>query len=196
MILQAHNLQCARGGRLVLHGVDFAVGRGEALLLMGSNGCGKSTLLRALAGLVPLCGGLVQWGAASGFHYVGHLDGVKPELTPHETMEHWLALNGGTPVTNSIADALARVDLYHMRDRPVRHMSAGQKRRLALARLFLRRADVWLLDEPTAELDAMAVKQLLGEIETHRKEGGAVIMATHHLHDMQDHKVLWMKHNA
>ncbi|GEM_PF-899 len=183
-LLQVETIAAFRGERLVLRDLSFTLGAGEALLLQGPNGAGKSTLLRVLAGLVPIEAGRVLWRgedaladrAAHGARvaYVGHLDAIKPGLTAAENLAFAARVGGG-----SAEAALSSVGLFHLHDVPARMLSAGQRRRLALARLALSRAPLWLLDEPTLGLDAASVDRLGAMLEAHRAQGGIVIAATH-----------------
>ena len=160
----------------MLRGLSFTVLPGEALLLLGANGSGKSTLLRVLAGLKRPDAGTVLWmgEAEAPVAYLGHQDAVKPGLTALENLRFAAQTGRGTP-----RDALAALDLLALADLPARLLSAGQKRRLALARLVLSPAAVWLLDEPTLGLDAAAVDCLGGLLAAHRAGGGVVVTATH-----------------
>ena len=176
--LIVHGVSAVRGERLVLRDVSFAVGRGGALLLLGPNGSGKSTLLRVLAGLRrPDAGGVAWCGQdvrEGGVAYVGHLDGVKPGLTAAENLAFAAAVGQG-----EVAGALEALGLAALADLPARMLSAGQRRRLALARLLVSGAGLWLLDEPTLGLDAASVARLGGLLAAHRAGGGAVVAATH-----------------
>ncbi len=181
--LTAHNLACARGGRIVFEDLSFEVAGGEALMVMGPNGAGKSSLLRQIAGLVELAGGrLALEGGdpdltlAEQVHYVGHLDALKPAMSVRETAHFWSDfLGGGT----SVEAALDRLDLGSLAALPVAYLSAGQRRRLALARLLFAPRPLWLLDEPTVALDRASVGRLIQLMEAHRAQGGIVVAATH-----------------
>ena len=184
MRLTAQNLSLERGGRLLLSKLTFALEAGEALVVTGPNGAGKSSLLRALAGFLPLGGGAVVWeGLADGetaqerLHYVGHADALKGALTARENLEFWAGLLGGP--AGGVVDALARLGLAAIADLPVRALSAGQKRRVALARLLVAPRPVWLLDEPTTALDAAAQGRFADMARAHMSEGGLVVAATH-----------------
>lgn len=180
--LETESLAAIRGERLVFAGVSFAVPRGGALLLEGPNGSGKSTLLRVLAGLGRAEAGVVRWdgadaladrtGHAARVAYLGHQDAVKPGLAVAENLAFW----GGRA---AVAAALGRVGLARLADLPARLLSAGQKRRLALARLALGAAPIWLLDEPTLGLDLASVGLLGGLFAEHRGRGGVIVAATH-----------------
>jgi len=174
-----------RGERLVLNNVSFSLSNGGVLLLRGANGAGKSTLLRALAGLTPLAAGTLFWDGvdaledfaehAARIAWLGHLDAVKPALTPAEHVG---------------AGALGAVGLAAYADLPARLLSAGQKRRLAIARVVASGRKLWLLDEPTTGLDAASVAQFLRLCEAHRADGGMIIASTHTPLDLAAPEVL------
>jgi len=184
-------LSSFRGGRMAFRGLDFGVGGGEMLHLVGPNGSGKSTLLRVMAGLLPLAGGQLQWdgtdlaedrdGHRARLAYVGHADAVKGELSVTENLQFWCAMAAhGSP--NGGADeaaGLQRFNLGKLADLPARFLSAGQRRRLNLARLAAIPATLWLLDEPAASLDSASVATLEAEIKRHLEAGGCVVMASH-----------------
>ncbi len=174
--LVAEAVSAFRGDRLVLDRVAFAVRAGGALLLVGPNGSGKSTLLRVLAGLVRPEGGRVTFGGADEYRvaYLGHADGIKPGLSAAENLAFAARVSGGSAV-----EALAAVGLSALADVPARLLSAGQKRRLALARVAASGAVLWLLDEPTLGVDAASVAALGGMLARHREAGGVVVAATH-----------------
>lgn len=183
-MLQAAGLAAFRGERLVFRDLDFAVAAGGALLLSGPNGSGKSTLLRLLAGLLRPAAGRLTWDGvdalsdlpmhATRVAYVGHQDAVKPGLTAAENLHFAARLCGA-----DVGEALFTVGLQELADLPARMLSAGQKRRLALARLVLSRASLWLLDEPTLGLDTASVERLGDMLGEHRERGGLVVAATH-----------------
>ena len=183
--VEALDLACLRGGRLVLEGVAFALMPGEALLLRGPNGSGKSTLLRLLAGfLSPTLGevriegtplGRLPDGPGSRMHYVGHLNAIKPLLTVLENLNAAIGLAGG----GEAAAGLEALDLVALQSTPARFLSAGQRRRLALARLAAIPRPLWLLDEPGVGLDRRSRERLEALIAAHRQAGGAVVAATH-----------------
>jgi heme exporter protein A len=183
-MLQAAGLAAFRGERLVFRDLDFVVEAGGALLLTGPNGSGKSTLLRLLAGLLRPTAGTLTWDEADALAdlpmharrvaYVGHQDAVKPGLTAAENLRFAARLSGG-----KVRDALAAVGLEELADLPARMLSAGQRRRLALARLVLSQAPLWLLDEPTLGLDAVSVERFGTMLDAHRAANGMVIAATH-----------------
>jgi heme exporter protein A len=169
---------CFRGDRLVLDRLTFGVPAGGALLLLGPNGAGKSTLLRVLAGLKHLDAGRVTFDGsdelAGKIAYLGHQDAIKPGLTALENLAFAGRIGGGDPHA-----ALATAGLETLATLPARMLSAGQKRRLALARLTLLRAPLWLLDEPTLGLDTASVEKFGATLALHRQAGGIVVAATH-----------------
>jgi heme exporter protein A len=181
-----HDIACVRGERLVFRGLSFALEAGEALVLTGPNGSGKSSLLRLMAGLLPPWSGTLAWdgeGIArdpaahrARLHYLGHQDAVKPALTAAETLAFWAGLRGGGL---AVGAALRRFRLDGLAETPCRFLSAGQRRRLALARLIASPAPLWLLDEPTTGLDAASVADLEAAVAEHCAGGGIVVAATH-----------------
>jgi heme exporter protein A len=182
--LSARALRVERGGRAIVQDISFELASGEALLVLGRNGAGKSTLLRALAGLLPLRGGEVVFTGADAAplpeqaHYVGHADGLKSALTALENLEFWATmLGGGDPF--SPQRALEKVGLARIGDFPVGYLSAGQKRRVALARLFVAPRPVWILDEPATALDVGSQEKFAASMAEHRAGGGLILAATH-----------------
>lgn len=174
MDLRVDQLAVARGGVTVLEGVSFALPAGRGLVLRGPNGIGKTTLLRTVAGLQPAVAGRVS-GAPDAIAYGAHADGLKATLTVAENLTFWAAVYG----THGVADALGRMNLSDLRDRQAANLSAGQKRRLGLARLLVTGRPIWVLDEPTVSLDAASV-QLFGDVvRGHLGAGGSVLIATH-----------------
>lgn len=182
MMLVAENLIVARGGRPVLDGVSFAVAGGGALAVIGPNGAGKSTLLRTIAGLLKPVSGEVRLEGEDEFeprermHLLGHLDAVKNGLSVIRNLRFARDLLGGT---GDLDRALARVGLGGLSDLPGGVLSAGQRRRLALARLIAAPRPIWLLDEPTAALDEAGQTLLADLVLEHRAKGGLVVAATH-----------------
>lgn len=183
---EAAELACVRGGRPVFGGLGFGLESGGALVLHGPNGTGKSSLLRILAGLLRPAGGRLLWNGApvredaeshrARLHYVGHLDALKPLMTPRETLGFFTANRGHQAAAEAALDRLGIADLAEV---PGRYLSAGQKRRVALARLLASPARLWLLDEPTVTLDLDATARLEAMMAEHRASGGMVIVATH-----------------
>jgi heme exporter protein A len=183
MRLVASDLAVERGGRVIFEGVSFAVAAGELLALTGPNGSGKSTLLRLIAGLLrPAAGKLALDPPGDGeigeqIHYLGHLDALKPNFTLAENLSFWRSLWRGAGLAPG--EALDRVGLGGLIDVPAGLLSAGQRRRVGIARLLLANRPLWLLDEPTTALDAKAEEELGHIIETHLANGGMAIAATH-----------------
>ena len=185
--LEIEGLACRRAGRLIYRGLDFSVEAGQAAALRGPNGVGKSTLLRQLAGLLPVAGGDARLGAVSlaasrqAFQervaYAGHLDAVKPALSVGENLTLWAGIGGSGP--DRARAALARFGLDRIAARPAAQCSAGQKRRLGLARLLVADRPLWLLDEPTVSLDAEAAQLVADLIRGHVADGGIALIATH-----------------
>ena len=183
--LLGERLSCERGGREVFRDVSFTLPAGGALALVGPNGAGKSSLLRLTAGLVqPAAGSLKLEGfddelsVAEQAHYLGHLDALKPALTVAENLDFWIRALGGTAGISRDA-ALDRVALARLAELPAQYLSAGQRRRLALARLLVVHRPLWLLDEPTTALDVASQARLFELIEAHLAGGGLVMAATH-----------------
>ena len=180
--LLASELACIRGGRGVFSGLSFAVGTGEALLVSGPNGAGKSSLLRLVAGLVRPSAGRLELedgdpeaSLAEQAHYLGHQDALKPSLTVAENLDFWARyLDGG-----ATAGALDAVGLGGIAGLPSAYLSAGQRRRLSIARLIAVERPLWLLDEPTSALDVAAQAMLAGLMRSHLSGGGMILAATH-----------------
>ena len=185
-------LACRRGERLVFAGLSFTVPPGGALALTGPNGSGKSSLLRLMAGLTPPEAGGLAWDGVPAredpaahrarLHFIGHDDAVKPALTVAETLTFWAGMHGGS----AIAPALEHFGLAALAAWPCRLLSAGQRRRLALARLVASPAPLWLLDEPLTGLDSDAVADLASAIAAHRAQGGLVVYSTHTALPLED----------
>ena len=174
MELQVTDLSCARGGIPVLEGVGLHVPEGGVLVLRGPNGIGKTTLLRTMAGLQPALGGQVAPGPEA-MAYAAHADGLKATLSVAENLEFWARVFG----TTDIGPAMAAFDLNALAARPAQNLSAGQKRRLGLARLLVTGRPVWLLDEPTVSLDAASVGLFADAVRAHCAVGGVAVIATH-----------------
>lgn len=187
MQLIAENLSVARGPRLVVRNLSFCAASGEALQITGPNGAGKTTLMRALAGFLSLATGSVRLdggGAdtplAEQCHYVGHLNGVKAKLTVAENLSFWgRYLTEGRVASQRIDAALDAFALLPLAGIAAGYLSAGQKRRVGLARLLVADRPLWLLDEPTVSLDAESTSVLARLIEQHVTSGGLVMAATH-----------------
>lgn len=184
MRIRASDLACVRGGREVFRDVSFIVGPGEALLVTGPNGAGKSSLLRLVAGLLRPAGGRIELQGneadltlAEQALYLGHLDALKPALSVRENLAFWAQFLGNGVVKPE--PALAAVGLGALARIPALYLSAGQRRRLALARLIAIERSIWLLDEPTAALDTAGRKMLADLLRTHLSNGGIVLAATH-----------------
>jgi heme exporter protein A len=182
MRLIGADLACIRGGREVFAGLAFSVDAGEALLVTGPNGAGKSSLLRLVAGLVQRAQGQLMLEGGDGdrtigeqSHYLGHQDALKPALSVRENLAFWANFLGGS-ATDAALDAVGLRDLASV---PALYLSAGQKRRLSLARLVAAHRAIWLLDEPTSALDAAAQAMLAGLMRTHLASGGVVLAAAH-----------------
>ncbi|MDW3182152.1 heme ABC exporter ATP-binding protein CcmA [Roseobacter sp.] len=174
MTLTIRDLCVARGGLPVLQGLSFTLAPGQALILRGPNGSGKTTLLRTLAGLQPPLAGQID-GAEEQIAYAAHSDGLKAMLSVRENLTFWADVFGQT----DIAPALDAFALTPLIDRLAGTLSAGQKRRLGLARLLVTGRPIWMLDEPTVSLDVDAVAQFAAAVRAHLRAGGAALIATH-----------------
>jgi heme exporter protein A len=174
MTLRVNDLAVARGGVPVLSGVSFEIAPGAALILRGPNGAGKTTLLRTIAGLQPALSGQID-GADETIAYAGHADGLKAMLSVAENLMFWAQVFGNS----DIEPALAAYQLDPLRDRLAGTLSAGQKRRLGLARLMVTGRPIWVLDEPTVSLDADAVAMFAAAVTAHLGAGGMALIATH-----------------
>ena len=174
MELVVTDLVVARGGVAVLQGVSLRLAPGQVLILRGPNGVGKTTLLRCIAGLQPALAGSVK-GPSEGLAYAGHADGIKAVLTVSENLAFWARVYG----QGGIEAALSVLNLEGIADRRAADLSAGQKRRLGLARLMVTGRAVWLLDEPTVSLDAASVQLFGAMLQGHLASGGSALIATH-----------------
>ena len=184
MRLSGTDLVCVRGGREVFAGLDFSVAGGEALMVTGRNGAGKSSLLRSIAGFVRLAGGRLdltdgdpELTLPEQAHYLGHQDALKPALTATENLEFWTRYLGGGGL--SPRAALTTVGLDSVAGLPAAYLSAGQRRRLSIARLIAVKRPLWLLDEPTSALDRAAQDRLATLMRDHLAGGGLIVAAVH-----------------
>ncbi len=184
MRLSAVNLTCQRGGREVFADVSFSVAAGELLAITGRNGAGKSSLLRIVVGLIRIAqgrlileGGNPELSIGEQAHYLGHQDALKPALSVDENLRFWTGFLGGKGA--DAAQAIETVGLRDLGDLPAAYLSAGQRRRLSIARLIAVKRPMWLLDEPMNTLDAAAQDRLTALIRAHLAEGGLVLAATH-----------------
>ncbi|CAN5138876.1 heme ABC exporter ATP-binding protein CcmA [soil metagenome] len=184
MRLTGQDLSCVRGGREIFSGVAFGVPAGQALAVTGANGAGKSSLLRMIAGLLPIAEGSValengedDLTLAEQAHYLGHRDALKPSLTVLENLEFWRDFLGGETADGT--GSLEKVGLSHAAHLPAGFLSAGQRRRLSIARLLAVRRPVWLLDEPTSALDTKGQAMVAGVMADHLRGGGVILAATH-----------------
>ncbi len=186
VVLECRDLCVERGGRRVLEGISLALVEGQALIVRGANGAGKSTLLRTLAGFITPVSGTLTWRDENALdnraalqdqvHYLGHQDPIKLVLSVHDNLSIWTGILGDDC---NIDGALEWFGLAHLANTPARYLSAGQRRRLALARMVAIQRPLWLLDEPSVSLDRLAAGQLEILIDNHRKTGGIVVVATH-----------------
>jgi heme exporter protein A len=174
MMLSVSDLTIARAGLPVLQGLSFTLKDGQALILRGPNGIGKTTLLRTIAGLQPPLDGRIE-GAEERVAYAAHADGIKPTLSVTENLTFWARIFGA----GGIESALAAYDLHPLAARAAGSLSAGQKRRLGLARMLVTGRPVWAMDEPTVSLDKTAVAMFAEAVRAHLERGGSALIATH-----------------
>jgi heme exporter protein A len=192
MRLCGRNVGCVRGGREVFSGLDFEASSGETLAVTGPNGSGKTSLLRLIAGLLAMAGGSIDLEGGEAeltlpeqAHYLGHRDALKPALSVAENLSFWRDFLGGVPpdakenLKESLKESLAAVGLDHAIDLPAAYLSAGQRRRLSIARLLVVRRPLWLLDEPTSALDAAGQSMFAAHMTDHLARGGLIVAATH-----------------
>jgi heme exporter protein A len=188
MKLFAHDLRCERGGRQIFDSVNFSASSGKAIEVTGPNGAGKSSLLRIVAGLLPVAGGALglEDGAtdltlSEQAHYLGHRDAFKPALTVAENLAFWRDFLGGgmTDQAAEISASLHAVGIGHAENLPAAYLSAGQRRRLSLARLIAVKRPIWLLDEPVSALDQAGQTMAAGLMADHLTGGGIIVAATH-----------------
>ncbi|HEY0328133.1 MAG TPA: heme ABC exporter ATP-binding protein CcmA [Rhodopseudomonas sp.] len=184
MRLTGRGLRCVRGGRQVFAGLDFDAAACEAVAVVGANGAGKTSLLRLIAGLLALAGGAIaleggdaELTLAEQAHYLGHRDALKPSLSVAENLSFWQEFLGGEQA--DAQSSLAGVGLAHIAHLPAAYLSAGQRRRLSLARLTAVRRPLWLLDEPTSALDAAGQQMFARLMTAHLESGGLIVAATH-----------------
>jgi heme exporter protein A len=182
LALSAHALAVGRGGIVLAQGLEFTVSTGKCLLLRGPNGVGKSTLLLTLAGIVEALDGKFRLEGTTSedgplLHYCGHRNAIKPRLSVLENLSFWTQING--PTGAAPLEALETVGLDHIAGLDAGYLSAGQGRRLALARLLVSARPLWLLDEPTAALDSEGHDLITRLIDAHLEAGGLVVAATH-----------------
>jgi heme exporter protein A len=184
MRLSGHGITCVRGDREVFSGLDFEAISGEALAITGRNGSGKTSLLRLIAGLLTMTegsirleGGEAELTLPEQAHYLGHRDALKPALSVLENLSFWRDFLGGEP--SDPEQGLAAIGLDHAGHLPAAYLSAGQRRRLSIARLLIVRRPIWLLDEPTNALDAAGQKLFATLMGDHLSRGGLIIAATH-----------------
>lgn len=188
-LLETVDLSSVRGNRLLFDGLAVSVNSGEVVQIHGPNGSGKTTLLRILCGLQPPVDGRVHWrgravapaapGLRAEVQYIGHTGGVKLELTPRENLDIAVALSS-RPTGTTPHSALARLEIERFHDVPVRTLSAGQRQRVALARLLTCESTLWILDEPFTALDARGVSIIDSMLHEHTREGGAAVITSHH----------------
>ena len=183
------DLTCIRGERLVFTELSFSIKKGQILHLKGPNGSGKSTLLRLMAGLIRPAKGVVLWKKENILsepelfhqilHYVGHQDAVKAALTVEENLSFWARMANVDKEERFVHEALTKFSLSHLASLPARFLSAGQRKRLNLSRIYATKAPLWLLDEPSNSLDTESLRILIEAISGHQRAGGLTAIATH-----------------
>jgi heme exporter protein A len=188
-MLMAQGLSCLRGDRLLFKNVGFELKAGSLLYVLGENGSGKSSLLRLLCGLLTPDDGAILWGGRkikqdaenylANLTYIGHLNGLKDDLTALENLQMSARLAGSSVIESKALAALAAIGIERCANLPVRVLSQGQKRRVALARLWLTESQLWILDEPFAALDTASVNVLASRLSEHMSNGGMTIITTH-----------------
>jgi heme exporter protein A len=184
MRLSGRGVRCVRGGREIFSGLDFEASSGEALAVTGPNGAGKTSLLGLIAGLLAMAGGSVELEGGEAeltlpeqAHYLGHRDALKPALSVLENLAFWRDFLGGAAF--DAAESLAAVGLDHAGHLPAAYLSAGQRRRLSIARLLAVRRPIWLLDEATNALDSAGQTLFAALMRDHLAQGGLIVAATH-----------------
>lgn len=193
-MFEAQNLDCILGQRVIFEDLSFKIKSGDVLILKGRNGSGKSSLLRILAGLLRPSSGSLLWQGRSVLselddhfercQYVGHLDAIKSALSILENISFWVQVRGYS--SDKLTSALQKFEIEDVSDFPARFLSAGQKRRVSLARLIASPAAIWLLDEPAASLDQVMVGHLESMIKNHRNNGGIIVLSTHQDLNLKD----------
>ncbi|MEL0079507.1 MAG: heme ABC exporter ATP-binding protein CcmA [Rhodospirillales bacterium] len=199
-VLELSNLACRRGGRLLFSGMDLSLTEGDAALVTGPNGSGKSSLLRVIAGLIQPLQGQIRWEGQnaqkftvnfrSALRYVGHSDGLQPVLSVLENLKYWSQIYGSSQDLEKLNRGLESVGLFDLSELPARVLSAGQRRRLALAKAIATDGRLWLLDEPTVALDRQSINRIETAISEFRASGGIVIASTNAPLNLSDCKTL------
>lgn len=200
--LRIEHLQCIRDDRILFDDLNFQLSVGQLLQIEGPNGCGKTSLLRILCGLTLATEGVVYWNnqdiqavAAeywATLAYIGHAPGIKADLTPLENLAMARALSAN-PTEMDLETALVQMGLYGFEDVPTRTLSAGQQRRVALARLLINQAQLWILDEPFTALDKAAIKMIENLLDNHARQGGMAILTSHHTVNCEHASILSLR---